>query len=132
MITDTNRKKIYNELNREHLADYWGGYFHYERNGSDLQAITERELRREIAICRNDERPYIDSKVVVGRVLTTLGSQHNFHRQFNERFPDLHREQILGMQLYSIMLHDPEVWIYTETTHLGHLFPNAAYFLPQS
>ena len=132
MITDINLKKVYTDLNRERLPDYWNAYFLYQAEAPDLYEITQRELEREVQAARNTERPFVDSQVVVGAILNRLGNRHNFHRQFNERFPELHREQILGMQLYTIMLHDEDTWIYTETQHAGHMFPHATYFMPKN
>jgi len=118
-------------LNMSNLADYWGGYFTYERNALDLHSLTETELTREVDRCKSQDRPFVDSQVVINQVFTRLASNHVFHRQFSERFPDLHREQILGMQLYTIMLHDELTWVYIETQHQGHLFPHATYFIPE-
>lgn len=129
MITDPNHRRVYSALNRNELADYWNGYFQYERDAPTLHAIAERELEREIQECKNAPTPYVDSKVVISNILGRLSSRHNFHRQFIEQFPGLQREQILGMQLYTIMLRDPETWVYVETHHAGHMFPNATYFI---
>ena len=131
MITDPEHKSVRSTLNRSSLADYWSGYFTYQRVAPDLHSLTEAELTREVDRCKSKERPFVDSQVVINQVLTRLSSNHNFHRQFSERFPDLHREQILGMQLYTIMLNDELTWVYIETQHQGHLFPHATYFIPE-
>jgi len=130
MITDPENKTVRSTLNRSNLADYWGGYFTYQRVAPDLHSLTEAELTREVDSCKSKERPFVDSQVVINQVLTRLGANHIFHRQFSERFPDLHREQILGMQLYTIMLKDELTWVFIETQHQGHLFPHATYFIP--
>ena len=131
MITDPENKSVRSTLNRSNLAVYWGGYFTYQRNAPDLHSLTETELAREVDRCKSQDRPFVDSQVVINQVLTQLASNHTFHRQFSERFPDLHREQILGMQLYTIMLNDELTWVYIETQHQGHLFPHATYFIPE-
>ena len=131
MITDPENKSVRSTLNRSNLAVYWGGYFTYQRNAPDLHSLTETELAREVDRCKSQDRPFVDSQVVINQVFTRLSSNHNFHRQFSERFPDLHREQILGMQLYTIMLNDELTWVYIETQHQGHLFPHATYFIPE-
>jgi hypothetical protein len=63
--------------------------------------------------------------------LNDLDSKHDFHRQFSEKFPELHKEQILGMQLYWLMLTNEMIWVYTEIQHAGHAFPHSTYFIPK-
>jgi hypothetical protein len=132
MITGVDQKYVTSEMNRSTLSEYWNGYFLYERDAPELHVLTQSELRREVEECKAKPRPFVDAQFVVGKVLTRLGEKHNFHRQFSERFGDLQRAQILGMQLYTIMLADDETWIYHETQHEGHLFPHATYFLPSN
>ena len=131
MITDPENKTVRSTLNMSNLADYWSGYFTYQRNAPDSHSLPETELTREVDRCKSQDRPFVDSQVVINQVLTRLASNHTFHRQFSERFPDLHREQILGMQLYTIMLNDELTWVYIETQHQDHLFPHATYFIPE-
>lgn len=132
MLRSPDSRKVRSRLDRNNLPGYWNGYFLYERESPDLHTLTETELRREAENCKCQPRPFVDSQVLISQVLTNLGQRHLFHRQFNERYRDLHREQILGMQLYTIMLSDELTWVYTETQHEGHLFSHATYFIPES
>lgn len=130
MITGIeNRTPVGPELRYDKLPPYWTEYRDYERNGNELHVIVERALLEEIDNARAMDRPFIDSKQAISRVLTALGSRHNFHRQFSEQFPAYQREQLLGMQLYALIARDPTLWIYNQTHHVGHLFPNATYFV---
>ena len=127
MITDINKKLTRTTLEKANLKEYWEQYFIYEEDKS-LSPLTEEEFLKEIELIKKTEKPYIDSQILISNMLTKLGNKHTFHRQFNERFPELHKEQVLGMQLYKIMLEDNETWIYCETKGKGHLFPHATYF----
>jgi len=129
MITDINEKSEIKTLNRENLNDYWWQYFAYEEDES-LYNLTREEFLREIESEKKKEKPYIDSQRLISEILTKLGNKHTFHRQFNERFPELRKEQVLGMQLYKVMIDEPDLWIFHPTQHLGHLFPHATYFRP--
>ncbi len=127
MITDIDQKRVLQTLKRNTLAEYWGGYFAFAENASNLHEITRTELRMEITRCKSQTQPFVDSQVVISNSLGRLSSRHTFHRQFSEQFPDLHPEQILGMQLYTLMLEDDDVWMYIPTHHEGHVFPHATY-----
>ncbi|OAM87522.1 hypothetical protein AW736_22785 [Termitidicoccus mucosus] len=74
------------------------------------------------------ERPFIDSKVAIAGMPTSFGEKHIFHRLFHKRFPNLDKGTVLGMQLYALMVADRDIWIYHETQHPAHMFPNATYF----
>jgi hypothetical protein len=113
------------------LEPYWSEYFDYETRAATLHAITERELLAELESARRLPSPYLDSQQAISRVLTRLGGQATFHRQFNESFPNYRPHQILGMQLYSIMARDTTLWVYTQTQHAGHAFPHSVYFIPK-
>jgi len=128
MITDINGKSEIRVLNRATLPEYWGQYFLYERD-NELYNLTKEEFLKEIESVKKTEKPFIDSQIVISNMLTKLGKRHSFHRQFNERFPNLHKEQVLGMQLYKIMVDDSDIWVYLETQHSGHLFSHATYFI---
>ena len=130
MITDIQQRSVRSTLDRNRLPDYWNGYFSYQNLSPTLHQLTESELINEVNLCKSKPKQFVDSQVVISNILTKLGLRHNFHRQFSEQFPDLSREQILGMQLYTIMLNDNLIWIYIETQHPGHLFPHATYFVP--
>jgi hypothetical protein len=131
MITSIEFRSIVRELNITNLETHWNGYFNFRDQTRDLHAITEIRLLDAIREAKTTERPFIDSQQVVGGILTALGSAHNFHRQFNEAFPDLKPHQTLGMQLYALMVNDEDVWVYHETHHATHLFPHATYFIPR-
>ncbi|MCK8668211.1 hypothetical protein M1M11_25345 [Pseudomonas azerbaijanoccidens] len=131
MITDINgRSSVGPGLRLEKLQPYWNEYFIYQNDTSNLHAISERELILELDEARSHIKPYLDAQQIIGRILTRLGTTGQFHRQFGERFPDLRPNQILGMQLYAIMVADPEHWVYHPTQHVGHVFPHATYFRP--
>jgi hypothetical protein len=130
MITGIeNRTPIGPELREERLPAYWSEYRDYEQNAADLHAEVERLLLEEIAAASAMLRPFMDSKQVISRVLTALGPRHTFHRQFSERFPNYRREQLLGMHLYALVARNESLWIYNQTHHAGHMFPNATYFI---
>jgi hypothetical protein len=50
-----------------------------------------------------------------------------FHRKFNERHSDLHKEQVLGMQLYKILAEDDDLWEYKKIKRAGHLHSYVTY-----
>jgi len=127
MITGIDRKSITKELKREKLPDYWGQYFAYEHD-IELFNLTKNEFTKEISEQKKKDKPFIDSQIIIGKILTNFGKKHIFHRKFNEKFHDLHREQVLGMQLYKILIEDSDLWIYHETQPDGHAFPHATYF----
>jgi len=127
MITGIDQKSIIKTLNRESLPDYWGQYFVYEKD-IELYELTETALLEVIESAKGMSKPFIDSKIAIGKILTEFGPKSNFHRQFSERHQELHKEQVLGMQLYKLMIEDRDVWIFHETQHVGHVFPNATYF----
>ncbi|MFH1026994.1 MAG: hypothetical protein V1791_03225 [Pseudomonadota bacterium] len=132
MIANDNQKTPTRVFNRDHLESYWGAYFSFERNTPALHSITENLLLNAVEEARTMERPFIDSQQVIGKILTELGSTHNFHRQFNESFPELKPNYVLGMQLYRIMVEDADTWVYHETRHPGHVFPHATYFIARA
>jgi len=127
MITGIEKKSITRELDRKKLDPYWGQYFIYERD-TELFNLTRDEFVKVITEQKKKEKPFIDSQIVISKILTDFGNKHIFHRKFNENHPDLHREQVLGMQLYKILVDDDDLWIYYETQRAGHLFPHATYF----
>lgn len=129
MIANDNQKVPTRVFKRDHLEPYWSAYFSFERKTS-LHSITEKLLLEAVEEARTMERPFIDSQQIIGKILTDLGSTHNFHRQFNESLPELKPNYVLGMQLYRIMVEDADVWVYHETRHPGHVFPHATYFIP--
>jgi hypothetical protein len=128
MITGIDKKHTTKELKREKLPEYWGQYFSYEYD-IELFDLTKNEFIKEIAEQKKKGNPFIDSQIIISRILSNFGDKHIFHRKFNERHSDLHKEQVLGMQLYKILVEDGELWIYHETQHFGHIFPHATYFI---
>jgi hypothetical protein len=127
MITGIDRKSVTKELKREKLPEYWGQFFSYEAD-SELFDLTKNEFIKEIAVQKKNPKPFIDSQITISKILSNFGNKHIFHRKFNEKHSGLHKEQVLGMQLYTLLLEDDDLWIYHETQHSGHLFPHATYF----
>jgi len=127
MITDINRKSTLNELDRGKLPNYWSNYFDYE-NDLELFDLSKIELSNVIEEQKTKERPFIDSQITISNILTEFGKKHNFHRQFHERHRNSDSGQVLGMQLYHLMLKDTDTWVYCEITKRGHIFPHATYF----
>ena len=80
-------------------------------------------------INRSSNITKLNRVTVINKILTKFASKHNFHRQFRERHVNSDSGQVLGMQLYHIMVEDSDVWIYSETKHRGHIFPHATYWL---
>jgi len=130
MITSVDHDNLIREFNRENAAEYWNGYFDFREIGVELHRITDELLRTAIEAARASDSRFIDSQQMIGEILTALGSQHNFHRQFHEQFPDYHPNQILGMQLYYLMVEDPDTWTYYEKHPIDHMYPHATYFTP--
>lgn|SRR5574344_850572 len=127
MITDIKKQLIIKELNKSKLSSYWMQYFEYEKD-EELFELTKSALIKAITEIKKDIKPFVDSQIVISKMLTSFGTKSLFHRKFNERHPNLHKEQVLGMQLYKVMLEDSEIWIYLEIQHRDHLFPHATYF----
>ncbi len=127
MITDINRQATISELNRTKLPSYWIKYFEYEAD-DELFNLSNNELIKGIETEKKKDKPYIDSQILLNSVLTKFGESHNFHRQFRERHANSDSGQVLGMQLYHLMIKDSDVWVYCETKQRGHLFPHATYF----
>lgn len=117
------------ELRREKLNDYWRDFYDYEARGADLYDLIQNRLLNIVATAKQDARPYIDSQIKINELLTELGTEHNFHRQFNEQFPGMRPAQVLGMQLYALLAADEETWRYLKTTRPGHLFSHSIYFI---
>lgn len=127
MITDINRKSTISELDRKKLPNYWSSYFEYE---SDLELfnLSKIELINLMEEKKTQERPFIDSQIELSNILTKLGEKHNFDRLFHERYPNTDSGQVLGMQLYNLMLKDTDTWVFCKTTKPGNIFPHATYF----
>jgi hypothetical protein len=65
---------------------------------------------------------------LIKNLLVEFGKKHSFHRQFREKHPVLDSGQVLGMQLYHIMIQDNEIWKYHKSQKSGHLFTYSTYF----
>ena len=128
MITDIKRSSNITELNRETLPSYWSDYFDYEKD-NELYNLTKKEFNEVLELKRKEPKPFIDSQQVINKILTKFASKHNFHRQFRERHVNSDSGQVLGMQLYHIMVEDRDVWTYSETKNRGHKFSHATYWL---
>jgi hypothetical protein len=127
MITNIDKKTNISELNREKLPVYWNQYFDYELD-EELSLLTKDELLREINDEKQKPKPFINSQIIISKILTKLGGKHNFHRQFNERHSHSKSPEVLGMQLYHLIVEDLEIWTYCELKERGHQFPHATYF----
>lgn len=112
------------------LESYWNIYYAFAN--TELAAISEKELLFEVENAKASARPFVDSQVIIGNILTRLGNKHNFHRQFDEKLKHANKSQVLGMQLYLVMLKDELDWYYIETKHPGHLHEHATYFIPKT
>jgi hypothetical protein len=131
MITDIEcRSEIGPDLDSSKLNSYWQQYFDFLRDAAELHALSEAALTSALNGVRAQSRPFLDAQRAISGILTRFGSQHNFHRQFNERF-DSKPSQVLGMQLYEIVARDSDWWVYLPTQHAGHAFPHATYFMPR-
>jgi hypothetical protein len=127
MIKHIDSTTVIKEFDRSKLPDHWGQYFEYEKD-NELHELTKRDLLRLIEDAKMKTQPYVDSKIIISRLLTDLGDRHTFHRQFNERHADIHKEQVLGMQLYRLIIEDTDEWFFLWTQHPGHVYENATYF----
>lgn len=133
MITDIEcRSEIGPDLDRSKLNAYWSEYSSFLNYAPMLHALAESQLQAAIEAARQQPRPYLDSQQVISEILTTFGSKHNFHRQFNELFATAKPSQVLGMHLYALVARDPDWWVYFPTQHAGHAFPHATYFMPRN
>lgn len=132
MITDIEcRSEIGPGLDRSKLNSYWQQYFEFARDAPELRALSETALTAALNDVRARPAPYLDAQQAISGILTRFGSQHNFHRQFNERFGSK-PSQVLGMQLYEIVALDSDWWVYLPTQHADHIFPHATYFMPRN
>lgn len=127
MITDTERKSTITELDRAKLPIYWLDYFEYETN-EEFSELTKNEFHKVIESERSKVKPIINSQIVISDLLTKFGKKHNFHRQFKENFPNLNSAQILGMQLYDILVQDKDIWTIIKQSEKNHLFSHTIYF----
>lgn len=69
-----------------------------------MHSLTEKELKKEIEKHTIKQNYYIDSQIVINSILSELGNKHSFHRQFNELFPEMNKEQVLGMNCIRLWL----------------------------
>ncbi|HEX9827284.1 MAG TPA: hypothetical protein VGA80_11845 [Flavobacteriaceae bacterium] len=127
MIKNIDKKSILSELDRTKLPTYWSVYLQYEKD-DELSSLTKDALIEEIEKERVKEKPFIDSQIVISKLLTKFSENHSFHRQFREKHPNLDNGQTLGMQLYHLMIQDKDIWTYIDTKKRGHLFSHATYF----
>lgn len=132
MITDIEcRSEIGPGLDRSKLNAYWAEYFSFANDAPHLHALTESHLQAAIDAKRGQPNPYLDSQQTISEILTKFGSQHNFHRQFNEIFATAKPSHVLGMHLYELVSRDRDWWVYFPTKPAGHVFPHATYFMPR-
>lgn len=122
--------KGYDSFDVDKLDNHWKLYKLYKEKGSGLYNITQKILVTEVNNVKKMEKPFIDSQILINKVLTDLGNKHNFHRQFDEQFSGMKKGNILGMQLYTVVLKDNLDWIFYETKNFGHKYSHATYFIP--
>ncbi|WP_321332535.1 hypothetical protein [uncultured Bacteroides sp.] len=91
MITDINHKSTITVLDRSKLPPYWSQYFEYEED-EELSKLTKTALIEAVNEIKKNTKPFIDSQVVISKIITEFGIKSLFHRKFNERHPKLHRE----------------------------------------
>jgi hypothetical protein len=127
MIQGIDNNSIISELDKTKLPTYWNIYLQYEKD-EELSTLTKNALIEEIEKEKSKEKPFIDSQIVVSNLLIEFGKEHSFHRQFREKFPNSDSGQVLGMQLYHIMIQDNEIWKYLKSQKSEHLFPHSTYF----
>lgn len=127
MLKFIDNKKVLKELNKHELEDYWGNYFEFKKD-EELSNITSNLFIKRLDNVRNEKKPYIDSSILINDILTKLGKTHNFHRQFSENNSNLIREQVLGMQLYKIIIEDKDEWYFSKIKRNEHKYANAVYF----
>jgi len=89
VITNIDFNNIVQDLNRTKLEPYWEEYFSFQNKAPDLHTITEKALRDAVETVKVKEETFFDSQRIIGKILTSFGQKHNFHRQFIEQFPDL-------------------------------------------
>jgi hypothetical protein len=127
MITDTDRKSNITLLERAKLPIHWQDYFEYETN-DELSNLTKNEFHKIINNEKSKAKPIINSQIIIAELLTKFGKEHNFHRQFRENFPNMNSAQILGMQLYDIIVQDNDIWTIIKQSEKNHLFSHTIYF----
>ena len=127
MITDINNESKIFELDKTKLPKYWREYFEYESN-NELSNLTRNEFIKEIINQKTKEKPFINSQLIISKMLTKFGKEHTFHRKFKEKHPISNSAQVLGMQLYNIIIQEKDIWKYYKTKEKDHLFPHIIYF----
>jgi hypothetical protein len=87
MVTDIEcRSEIGPDLDHSKLKPYWQEYFDFVRNAPELHSLSAAALASALNDARTQPRPFVDAQQAIGEILTRFGPQHNFHRQFSERF----------------------------------------------
>lgn len=136
MITDIKSSSKIKTLDRASgrgkLKPYWYDYFLFAEGAPDLYFVAQTELLAAMDEVQNEPRPFLDAQRAIGKILAQFSEKHNFHSQFNERFGALKPSQVLGMQLYTLMVEDAQRWVYMPTQHAGHAFPHATYLMPRN
>lgn len=122
MITDIKcRSEIGPDLDSSKLNSYWQQHFDFLRDAAELHALSEAALTSALNGVRVQSRPFLDAQRAISGIFARFRSQHNFHRQFNERF-DSKPSQVLGIQPYEIVARDSDCWVYLPTQYAGHAF----------
>jgi hypothetical protein len=126
MLVNIDGKPMH--FDRTSVPEHWGFFFAFEKE-AELYDLSKQALIKEINKARALAKPFIDSKVTISDILTAFGANHIFHRKFNEILPGAHKEQVLGMQLYYILITGKDdTWHFSETLKKGHKYPNAVYW----
>ena len=128
MLQDINGKTLSNPLGKPHIEPHWKDYERYEKE-KELFDLTKDELAKLIEIKKAETSPFIDSAVLISDLLTEFGKTHQFHRKFNEIFPDLTSGSLLGMQLYFLLIDDSVQWIFHKSKKADHLYSSSTYFI---
>jgi hypothetical protein len=128
MLQDINGKILSKPYSKSKIETHWSNFLRYEREKS-LSDLTKTSLTELIKIKKAEPKPYIDSAILISELLTEFGKNNQFHRRFNEIFPDLTSGSILGMQLYILLIDDTALWTFVKSKKTDHLYSNSSYFI---
>jgi len=128
VLQDINGKILSSPLGKSHIEQHWKNYERYEKE-KILSDLTKKRLTELIEIKKTETNPFIDSAVLISELFTEFGAKHQFHRKFNEIFPDLTSGSVLGMQLYILLIEDSVQWIFHKSKKADHLYSSSTYFI---
>ena len=127
MITNIEENSMITELDINNLPIYWREYLEYDKN-KELSDLTKSTFCKIIDMERIKDKPLINSKIIISNMLSEFMKQNNFHKEFKVNFSSLNSSQILGMQLYHILIQDKEIWKIHKLIEKNNLFPYSIYF----